>query len=95
MTICATVQEHESEVGEVARRLGFTHVSLSSEVMPMVRIVPRGFTASADAYLTPCIKTYLGRYFLRLFFCFGGGGVLLGLNQKKVRNLDFFFLGGE
>jgi 5-oxoprolinase (ATP-hydrolysing) len=46
-------------VGETAARLGFTHVSLSSEVMPMVRIVPRGFTASADAYLTPCIKNYL------------------------------------
>ena len=63
-----SMQEHEEEVGEVARRLGFTHVSLSSEVMPMVRIVPRGFTASADAYLTPCIKTYLGRYIWSLFF---------------------------
>ncbi|KAG8431578.1 hypothetical protein GDO86_018122 [Hymenochirus boettgeri] len=50
---------HESQIGQLARSLGFKHVSLSSEVMPMVRIVPRGFTACADAYLTPCIQRYL------------------------------------
>jgi 5-oxoprolinase (ATP-hydrolysing) len=32
---------------------------LSSELMPMVKIVPRGFTACVDAYLTPCIHQYL------------------------------------
>ncbi|XP_064410048.1 5-oxoprolinase isoform X1 [Latimeria chalumnae] len=53
---------HERQVGELARRLGFKHVSLSSEVMPMVRIVPRGYTACADAYLTPCIQRYLGGF---------------------------------
>ena len=30
-------------------------VSLSAVVMPMVKLVPRGFTAAADAYLTPHI----------------------------------------
>ena len=35
---------HEKEVGLVAMEMGFKHVSLSSDVMPMVRIVPRGFT---------------------------------------------------
>lgn len=38
---------------------GFGHISLSHEVMPMVRIVPRGFTACADAYLTPHVKRYV------------------------------------
>ena len=32
-----------------------TQVSLSHEVMQMVKMVPRGFTATADAYLTPHI----------------------------------------
>ncbi|XP_024944987.1 5-oxoprolinase isoform X2 [Cephus cinctus] len=54
-----TYAEQEVRVGELARNLGFTQVSLSHEVMPMTRIVPRGFTASADAYLTPHIKSYL------------------------------------
>ncbi|XP_078086332.1 5-oxoprolinase isoform X2 [Mustelus asterias] len=30
--------------------------------MPMVRAVPRGYTACADAYLTPCIKKYLSNF---------------------------------
>ncbi|CAH2286095.1 5-oxoprolinase [Pelobates cultripes] len=54
-----TWSEHEHQIGELARSLGFTHVSLSSEVMPMIRMVPRGYTACADAYLTPCIQRYL------------------------------------
>lgn len=51
--------QHEQQVGALARELGFTHVSLSSEAMPMVRIVPRGHTACADAYLTPTIQRYV------------------------------------
>ncbi|XP_053402483.1 5-oxoprolinase-like [Mercenaria mercenaria] len=50
---------HERKVGAIAREMGFTQVSLSSVVMPMVRIVPRGYTACADAYLTPHIKKYI------------------------------------
>lgn len=46
-------------VEKVARKLGFTNISLSSNVMPMMRIVPRGFTAASDAYLTPHIQRYL------------------------------------
>ncbi len=51
--------DHEKKVEAVARSVGFNHVSLSSSVMPMVRIVPRGHTASVDAYLTPAIQRYL------------------------------------
>lgn len=46
-------------MGQLAREIGFPQVSLSHEVMPMTRIVPRGFTTCADAYLTPHIKNYL------------------------------------
>ena len=51
----AIFPDHERLVGEVARGMGFSQISLSSAVMPMVKMVPRGFTASADAYLTPHI----------------------------------------
>ncbi|XP_065350424.1 5-oxoprolinase [Cloeon dipterum] len=54
-----TFFEHELRINEIAKELGFTHVSLSHQVMPMVRMVPRGFTACADGYLTPHIQTYL------------------------------------
>lgn len=54
--------EHEEQVGRIARELGFTQVSLSSAVMPMVKMVPRGFTAAADAYLTPHILRYIDTF---------------------------------
>lgn len=41
---------------------GFSHVSLSHQVIPMVRIVPRGFTACADGYLTPHVKKYVNGF---------------------------------
>lgn len=56
---CDRWAQHEQQVGALAQELGFTHVSLSSEAMPMVRIVPRGHTACADAYLTPTIQHYV------------------------------------
>ena len=46
-------------MGKLAQEMGFLHVSLSSEVMPMVKAVPRGFTTAADAYLTPVIARYV------------------------------------
>ncbi|KAK7474011.1 hypothetical protein BaRGS_00034721 [Batillaria attramentaria] len=57
-----TCPEHERTVGRIAKEMGFTQVSLSSDVMPMVRIVPRGYTACADAYLTPCIQKYVSGF---------------------------------
>ncbi|EPB92360.1 5-oxoprolinase (ATP-hydrolysing) [Mucor circinelloides 1006PhL] len=54
-----TFPDHEQQIGELAKSIGFDHVSLSSQVMPMVKIVPRGTSATADAYLTPCIKKYI------------------------------------
>ncbi|XP_054717716.1 5-oxoprolinase-like [Uloborus diversus] len=54
--------DHEQYVGKIAQEIGFEHVSLSSEVMPMVRMVPRGHTACVDAYLTPCIKRYVENF---------------------------------
>ncbi|KAK5461121.1 hypothetical protein LTS15_003184 [Exophiala xenobiotica] len=50
--------EHELKVGELAISMGFS-VALSSRLQPMVKVVPRGMSASADAYLTPVIKSYV------------------------------------
>ena len=45
-----TFPDHEEAVGRVAKEMGFTHVSLSSHVMPMVRVVPRGYTGKPLRY---------------------------------------------
>jgi 5-oxoprolinase (ATP-hydrolysing) len=54
-----TFRRHEEQAGALCREIGFEQVSLSSEVMPMVKAVPRGLTSCADAYLTPSIQRYL------------------------------------
>ncbi len=51
--------DHERAIGEVAGRLGFTQVSLSSEVSPLMKLVPRGDTAVVDAYLSPVLRRYV------------------------------------
>ncbi|KAK3156940.1 hypothetical protein QOZ80_2AG0114100 [Eleusine coracana subsp. coracana] len=57
-----TYPHHELLVEKLALEMGFKHVSLSSSLTPMVRAVPRGLTASVDAYLTPVIKEYLSGF---------------------------------
>jgi len=57
-----TYDKHEKIVGQVANEMGFTDVSLSSDVMSMFRIVPRGQTTCVDAYLTPLIKEYIAKF---------------------------------
>jgi 5-oxoprolinase (ATP-hydrolysing) len=51
--------EHEKAVGRLARALGFKQVSLSHEVSPLVKLVPRGDTTVVDAYLSPILKRYV------------------------------------
>lgn len=57
-----TFPDHEAMVGRIARRIGFQHVSLSYELMPMIKLIPRATSACADAYLTPAIKKYISSF---------------------------------
>ncbi|KAF2135434.1 uncharacterized protein K452DRAFT_260685 [Aplosporella prunicola CBS 121167] len=50
---------HEALIGKLAKEIGFEHVSLSHELMPMIKLVPRATSACADAYLTPAIRKYI------------------------------------
>ena len=50
---------HEQIVGRIAKEVGFAHISLSSDVSPMIKFLPRAHSSVADAYLTPVIQQYL------------------------------------
>ena len=50
---------HEAEIGEIARSIGFTQVSESHEVSPLMRLVSRGDTTVVDAYLSPVLRRYV------------------------------------
>ncbi|TBX21748.1 hydantoinase/oxoprolinase family protein, partial [Nioella sediminis] len=50
---------HERQIGEMARAAGFTQVSLSHEVSPLIKLVSRGDTTVVDAYLSPILRRYV------------------------------------
>ncbi|KAJ9123894.1 hypothetical protein QFC22_000682 [Naganishia vaughanmartiniae] len=58
-----TFPEHELAIGRIAREVGFEHVSLSSQLLPMIKMVSRGVSSTADAYLTPVLGAYLSGFY--------------------------------
>jgi 5-oxoprolinase (ATP-hydrolysing) len=51
--------DHERQLGELARRIGFSQVSVSHEVSPLMKLVSRGDTTVVDAYLSPVLRRYV------------------------------------
>ncbi|MER5618044.1 hydantoinase B/oxoprolinase family protein [Streptomyces sp. NPDC002215] len=71
---------HESAVAEAAREAGFTQVSCSHEVSPLIKLVPRGDTTVVDAYLSPILRRYVDEVAgeldgIRLMFMQSNGGL--------------------
>ncbi len=52
---------HEQQLAAIARACGFTQVSVSHEVSPLMKLVSRGDTTVADAYLSPVLRRYVAR----------------------------------
>nr|WSS67676.1 hydantoinase B/oxoprolinase family protein [Streptomyces sp. NBC_01175] len=72
--------EHERAVAEEARAAGFTQVSCSHEVSPLIKLVPRGDTTVVDAYLSPILRRYVEEVArelpgIRLMFMQSNGGL--------------------
>ena len=51
--------DHEVRLAEIAGEVGFEHISASHQVNPLIRLVPRGDTTVADAYLTPVLRRHI------------------------------------
>ena len=51
--------QHEQQVAKVAQDIGFTQISISHEVSPLMKLVSRGDTTVVDAYLTPILRRYV------------------------------------
>ncbi|RMZ02883.1 hypothetical protein D0860_07040 [Hortaea werneckii] len=54
-----TYSDHELLVEKLAREVGFPQISLSSQLLPMIKMTSRGASSTADAYLTPVIRRYV------------------------------------
>src|SRR3546814_6894409 len=70
--------DHEKQVAAVAREIGFTQVSASHEVSPLMKLVSRGDTTVVDAYLSPILRRYVDQV----------GGQLDADEQTGQRLLD-------
>lgn len=51
--------KHELQVAEIAQKIGFTQISISHQVSPLIKLVSRGDTTVVDAYLSPILKRYI------------------------------------
>ncbi|WVQ70847.1 hypothetical protein IAR50_000372 [Cryptococcus sp. DSM 104548] len=58
-----TFFDHELAIGRLATDVGFTHISLSSQLLPMIKMTTRGQSTTADAYLTPVLQDYLDGFY--------------------------------
>lgn len=79
--------DHEARVAAIAREIGFTQVSVSHEVSPLMKLVGRGDTTVVDAYLSPILRRYVdqvagalqakekGGHDTRLLFMQSNGGL--------------------
>ena len=50
---------HEQRIGKICDEIGFTQVSLSHDVSPLIKLVARGDTTVVDAYLSPILRRYV------------------------------------
>ncbi|MBW4649769.1 MAG: hydantoinase B/oxoprolinase family protein [Kastovskya adunca ATA6-11-RM4] len=52
---------HEQQIEKIAREIGFTQISVSHKVSPLMKLVSRGDTTVVDAYLSPILRRYVDR----------------------------------
>ena len=69
---------HEQAAGRIAREVGFTQVSLSHAVSPLIKLVGRGDTTVVDAYLSPILR----RYVAQVGDALGGEGQLMFMQSN-------------
>tara|TARA_B110000305_G_scaffold11338_1_gene10797 strand:+ start:201 stop:3839 length:3639 start_codon:yes stop_codon:yes gene_type:complete len=54
-------QDHENKLKLIAKEIGFKQISVSHNVSPLMKIIPRGDTTVVDAYLSPILRRYVAQ----------------------------------
>ena len=78
--------DHEEAAAVLAREIGFTQVSLSHQVSPLMKLVGRGDTTVVDAYVTPILHRYVGRIAAEL----GGARLMFMQSNGGLTDARFF-----
>jgi len=92
--------QHEEALAALAKEIGFSQISVSYEVSPLMKLVPRGDTTVVDAYLSPVLRRYVDQVatemgtaeqsFNRLMFMQSNGGLT---DAKLFRGKDAILSG--
>ncbi len=72
--------QHERLLAAIAHEIGYTQVSVSHAVSPLMKLIGRGDTTVVDAYLSPILRRYIDRIAaelqgVRLLFMQSNGGL--------------------
>ena len=83
---------HELAIGEIAKKVGFTQITLSHQASALIRFVARGDTAVVDAYVSPILQNYIQSLrdrlpATRLLFMQSTGGLTEGKNFRGRNSL--------
>jgi 5-oxoprolinase (ATP-hydrolysing) len=78
--------DHELRLRDLARQAGFTQISLSHAVSPLIRLVPRAQTTVTDAYVSPV----LNRAVAKLAVAFPGADLLFMQSHGGLAKQDEF-----
>ncbi len=86
---------HEARIGEIARAIGFAQVSESHRTSPLMKLISRGDTTVADAYLSPILGRYVDQVArelqgVRLLFMQSNGGLA---DARRFRGKDSILSG--
>ncbi|WP_017653706.1 hydantoinase/oxoprolinase family protein [Fortiea contorta] len=76
---------HEQQIAQLASTIGFTQISISHQVSPLMKLVSRGDTTVVDAYLTPILRRYVNQISsqlsgVKLMFMKSDGGLVAAAN---------------
>ncbi|AFY55847.1 N-methylhydantoinase A/acetone carboxylase, beta subunit [Rivularia sp. PCC 7116] len=87
--------QHEQQVAAIAGEVGFTQISVSHEVSPLMKLVSRGDTTVVDAYLTPILRRYVDSVAsqlpsVKLMFMKSDGGLV---DAQKFQGKDSILSG--
>ncbi|MBB3064268.1 hydantoinase B/oxoprolinase family protein [Limibacillus halophilus] len=86
---------HETQVAEIAARIGFTQITVSADASPLMKLVGRADTAVADAYLSPILRRYVALVSDALDAKSGGCEQLLFMQSNGGLSDAAFFQGKD
>lgn len=87
--------KHEQQIAQIAQEIGFTQISVSHQVSPLMKLVSRGDTTVIDAYLTPILRRYINQVAnhlpnVKLMFMKSDGGLT---DAEKFQGKDSILSG--